>query len=134
MLPYARILVVDDSRATRRIVRRMLEGSGFGNIDEAADGGEALGCLARLTFALVISDWAMNPMSGLDLLVRLRAQPRTAGIPFIMLTAKSQKRFGAIARDNGATHYVEKPFTAPELIERVRSVPVRTMALQAMSL
>ena len=124
MLPYARILVVDDSRLTRKIIRRMLEASGFGNIDEAGDGGEALALVARLRFALVISDWNMSPMSGLDLLTRLRGQSRTAGIPFIMVTAKSQKRFGAIARDGGATHYIEKPFSAEELIARVRSVPV----------
>ena len=70
----------------------------------------------------------MSPMSGLDLLVALRGQPRTADIPFIMVTAKSQKRYGAVARDGGATHYIEKPFVADELIARVRSVPVRPLA------
>ncbi len=122
MLPYARILVVDDSRVTRKIIRRMLEASGFANIDEAADGGEALALTGRLTFGLVISDWNMSPMSGMDLLLRLRAQPRTAKIPFIMATAKSQKRYGAVARDSGATHFIEKPFTSTELLDRVNSV------------
>ena len=128
MLPYARILVVDDSRVTRKIIRRMLEASGFGNIDEAGDGGEALALTSRLHFSLVISDWNMSPMSGIDLLTRLRGQARTARIPFIMVTAKSQKRYGAVAREGGATHYIEKPFTAAELVEHVRSVPVHAMA------
>ena len=64
MLPYARILVADDSRVTRRIVRSMLEGSGHPSVDEAANGREAFALLTRRKYALVISDWNMTPMSG----------------------------------------------------------------------
>ena len=121
MLPYARILVVDDSRAMRKIIRHMLDTHGFRNVDEAADGAEALALTRKLNFSLIISDWNMSPMSGLDLLVHIRTSPRTAKIPFIMATAKAQKRFAAVARDNGTTHYLEKPFTADMLMERVRT-------------
>ncbi len=128
VLPYARILVVDDSRTMRKVIRHMLETNGWRNVDEAADGTEALELARRLNFSLIISDWNMSPMSGLDLLVQLRKAPRTANIPFIMATARAQKRFAAVARDNGATHYLEKPFTADMLMERVRAIPQQTAA------
>ena len=122
MLPYARILVVDDSRVTRRIIRNMLEGARHPSIDEAADGGEALGLLTRRSYALVISDWNMAPMSGLELLTAIRASSTLRSIPFVMATARSQKRFSGIARDQGATRYIEKPFTAAELMECIGSI------------
>lgn len=122
MLPYARILVVDDSRVTRRIIRNMLEGAGHPSIDEAADGREALGLLTRRSYALVISDWNMAPMSGLELLTAIRASPVLQAIPFVMATARSQKRFSGVARDRGATRYIEKPFTATELMACIGSI------------
>lgn len=122
MLPYARILVVDDSRVTRRIIRNMLEGAGHPSLDEAADGREALGLLTRRSYALVISDWNMAPMSGLELLTAIRASPVLRAIPFVMATARSQKRFSGIARDQGATRYIEKPFTATELMACIGSI------------
>ena len=128
MLPFARILVVDDSRAMRKIIRHMLDSNGFRSVDEAADGAEALALIRKITYALVISDWNMSPMSGLDLLVHLRTSPRTAKLPFIMATAKAQKRFAGVARDNGTTHYLEKPFTAEMLMERLRQIPFQPVA------
>ena len=122
MLPYARILVVDDSRVTRRIIRNMLESAGHPSIDEAADGREALGLLTRRSYALVISDWNMAPMSGLELLTAIRASPILRAVPFVMATAKSQKRFSGVARDQGATRYIEKPFTAVELMGCIGSI------------
>lgn len=122
MLPYARILIVDDSRVTRQIIRGMLERAGFANLDEAADGKEALGLLGRRSYALVISDWNMAPMSGLDLLTAMRSSSTLAAIPFIMATARSQKRFSDVARDRGATRYLEKPFSGETLIACLRSV------------
>ena len=122
MLPFARILIVDDSHAMRMIVRSMLQAAGQTNIDEAADGREALGLLSRRNYALVISDWNMEPMSGLDLLSAMRASPRWRNIPFVMATARSQKKFSSIARDHGATRYLEKPFKPADLIDCVSSV------------
>lgn len=122
MLPYSRILIVDDSRVTRLIVRGMLERASFANIDEAADGREALTLLHRRSFALVLSDWNMAPMTGLELLTAMRSSPNLATIPFVMVTGRSQKRFSDVARDRGATRYLEKPFDAETLIACVRSV------------
>lgn len=122
MLPFARILIVDDSRTTRRIIRGMLEASGRPNLDEAADGREALGLLERRSYALVISDWNMAPMSGLELLTAMRTRSALRSIPFIMATARSQRRFSDVARDHGATRYIEKPFTADELIGCISAI------------
>lgn len=129
MLPYARILVVDDSRVTRRIVRSMLEGAGHPTIDEAADGREALALLARRSYALVVSDWNMMPMSGLELLTAMRASPTLRSIPFVMATARSQKRFSEVARDQGATRYLQKPFTASDLATCINSIRLDTRAI-----
>ncbi len=122
MAKYSRILLVDDSAITRRVVRKMLEENGYANIDEAADGRQAVALLGQRTYSLVISDWNMAPMSGLELLASIRASIRLKGLPFIMITGNTQKKFASIARDNGATCYLVKPFTAAVLLERVTSV------------
>ena len=126
MLPFARILIVDDSHTVRLIVRSMLRAAGQNNIDEAADGREALAMLSRRHYSLVISDWNMAPMSGLDLLSAMRASPDLRNIPFVIATARSQKKFSSIARDHGATRYLEKPFTPAALVDCVRSVWTET--------
>ena len=119
MLQYARILIVDDSGITRKIVRQMLAQNGYRNVDEAANGEEALALLNKISFALVISDWNMSPISGIELLAAMRQSSRLSKIPFIMATAKAQRRFASVARDNGATHYLVKPVTAAMLMERL---------------
>ena len=104
LLPHARILIVDDSATTRRIIRSMLQGAGYRNFDEAADGGEALVLLRSRNYALVICDWMMVPMSGLDLLVAMRASPALRFTPFVMATAKAKRRFASVApRSRGDT-------------------------------
>lgn len=118
---YLRILVVDDSRVARKIVCGMLAANGFVNLDEASSGKEALDLLARRTYRLVISDWNMLPVSGLELLAAIRRSERYGQLPFIMATAKTGRKFLEIARDNGATFYLEKPFSAHDLIVRVKS-------------
>ncbi len=122
LLPYARILIVDDSATTRRIIRSMLQGAGYRNFDEAADGGEALVLLRSRNYALVICDWMMVPMSGLDLLVAMRASPALRFTPFVMATAKAKRRFASVARDHGATRYLEKPFQPSELLSCIHSI------------
>ena len=122
VLPHARILIVDDSITTRRIIRSMLLGAGYHNLDEAADGGEALVLLQSRSYALVICDWMMTPMSGLDLLAAMRASPTLRVTPFVMATGQSKRHFASIARDHGATRYLEKPFGPNELLACIRSI------------
>ena len=119
---FSKILVVDDSAVQRRIMRGLLESLGYDNIEEASDGGAALHMLAQQTFRLVLSDWDMAPMNGLELLQRMRAEPRWMRTPFIMATTKSQRKFAEIPRDDGATHFLVKPFTADMLAERMTRV------------
>ena len=124
MLRYGRVLIVEGP-IMRKVIRQMLAGSGFANFDEVPGGTEALSVLARITYALVIADWNMAPVSGMDLLVQMRALPRNRDTPFVMTTGKGQKRFAAVGRDNGATRYLEKPFTAEVLLERVGEASAR---------
>ena len=123
MLPrFARILVVDDSAVTRKVVRAMLEQIGLVNVDEAADGAEALGKIVMRRYALVVSDWFMEPMPGIELLMKLRRTERGRRLPFIMMTAQIQRRFMEVARDAGATHFLAKPFAAQTLASKIESI------------
>ena len=120
--PYARILVVDDSQVTRKLVRAMLSEIGFANVDEAEDGAQALTSLGMLRYALVISDWMMQPMSGLDLLKAVRRSSRYGRQPFIMMTTLNQRKFAEVARDAGATQFLTKPFTARNLATKIAAI------------
>ena len=120
--PYARILVVDDSQVTRKLVRAMLAELGFANVDEAEDGKQALVTLGLLRYALVVSDWMMEPMSGLDLLKAVRRSDRHSRQPFIMMTTLNQRKFAEVARDAGATQFLTKPFTARKLAEKIATI------------
>jgi two-component system chemotaxis response regulator CheY len=116
------ILVVDDYKAMVRIVRNLLHQLGFGNVDEANDGANALAKLRQKRFGLVISDWAMEPMSGLELLQAIRADPELKTLPFIMITAENRKERVAQAEQAGADGYIVKPFNAEALNERIARV------------
>ena len=82
------VLIVDDYRTMLRIIRNLLKQLDFNNVDEATDGQEALAKLRAGNFGLVISDWNMAPMTGLDLLKEVRADARLKNLPFIMITAE----------------------------------------------
>ena len=125
MLPcYSRILIVDDSATTRKAVRTMLEHAGFPIVDEASDGAQALQRIATIRYGLVISDWFMEPMSGIDLLRALRTTERGRRMPFIMMTAQNQKKFSMIARDTGTTHFLVKPFTVQMLTAKIGEIDI----------
>lgn len=84
------ILIVDDYKTMLRIVRNLLKQVGFENVDEAADGGEAFNKMKEKKYGLVISDWNMEPVTGLCLLKQVRSDGNLQGTPFIMLTAESK--------------------------------------------
>jgi two-component system chemotaxis response regulator CheY len=111
----APILLVDDYRTIRRIVATLLARSGFTDIDEAADGAEALAKMRQRRYALVISDWNMQPMGGLDLLREVRADPELGATPFVMLTAEGRTENAVAAREAGASAYLMKPFDVSTL-------------------
>jgi two-component system chemotaxis response regulator CheY len=119
------ILVVDDYRTMIRIVRNLLHQLGFENVDDAGDGAAALAKLRQGAFGLVISDWMMEPMSGLELLRQIRADPKLQALPFIMITAENRKERVAKAEQAGADGFIVKPFNAEALSDRIAAVMAR---------
>jgi two-component system, chemotaxis family, chemotaxis protein CheY len=111
------ILIVDDYNTMIRILRNLLRQLGFTNIDEANDGAAALAKMRAKDYALVISDVNMAPMSGRELLERVRADARTSNTPFVMLANDSNEPDIA-----GASTTIAKPFTAQSLKDKL--VPV----------
>jgi two-component system chemotaxis response regulator CheY len=117
----ARILVVDDEAAMRRMVRRMLHQLGYDNVDEN-DGTTVLTGLKRYAYDLVICDWQMAPNSGLEVLEFVRADPDLKALPFILLTAETTAAAVTAALNTGATDYIAKPFSAQTLATKVERV------------
>jgi two-component system, chemotaxis family, chemotaxis protein CheY len=119
------ILVVDDYQTMIRIVRNLLHQLGFDNVDDASDGAAALAKLRQGNFGLVISDWMMEPMNGLELLRQVRADPKLQALPFIMITAENRKERVAKAAQAGADGFIVKPFNAQALSDRIAAVMAR---------
>ncbi|MEW6219226.1 MAG: response regulator [Thermodesulfobacteriota bacterium] len=117
-----KILVVDDFATMRRIVKNILVGLGFKNIIEADDGTTAMDILSSEKVDLVISDWNMPKMTGLDLLKRVRADANLAKIPFIMVTAEAQQDNIILAVKAKVSQYIVKPFTAETMAEKIKKV------------
>ena len=116
------VLVVDDYKSMIRIVRGLLNQLGFHNVDEAMDGPSALTLIRSKTYGLVLSDWNMQPMSGLELLKEVRAEARTKALPFVMVTAEAKAENVVAARQAGVNNYVIKPFTLAVLKQKLTTV------------
>ncbi|MEO5338610.1 MAG: response regulator [Magnetospirillum sp. WYHS-4] len=116
------VLIVDDYKTMLRIIRNLLRQLNFVNIDEATDGSMALQKLRQGTFGLVISDWNMEPMTGIQLLREVRADPKLKHIPFIMVTAESKSENVIAAKEAGVSNYIVKPFNAETLKAKLVSV------------
>lgn len=117
-----KILVVDDYATMRRIVRNLLSQIGHLDVEEAGDGIVALQKLRETQFGLVISDWNMEPMTGLQLLKEVRADNKLSGTPFIMVTAESKTENVVAAKEAGVNNYIVKPFNADTLKQKIASV------------
>ncbi len=116
------ILIVDDYKTMLRIVRNLLNQLGFNNVEEATDGSTALQKLREKNFGLVISDWNMEPMTGLQLLKEVRADMKLKSTPFIMVTAESKTENVVAAKEAGVNNYIVKPFNAATLKQKISSV------------
>jgi len=120
------VLVVDDFPTMRKIIRNLLEQLGFNNITEAEDGSDALRKMrdsgARGNFGLVISDWNMEPMTGLQLLKEVRADNVLKTTPFIMITAENKTENVVAAKQAGVNNYIVKPFNAATLKSKMEAV------------
>ena len=116
------VLVVDDFEAMRRVIKNLLKQLDFQNVDEAQSGEQALTMLQGKDYGLVISDWDMDPMTGLDLLQEVRESNRWRHLPFIMVSAGNQEEKARIAGAAGASAFVAKPFSAEALKGKIVSV------------
>lgn len=116
------ILVVDDYNTMRRIVKNLLKQLGFDNVDEAADGGEAIAKCKEKSYGLIISDWNMEPMTGIELLKLVRADEKIKNTPFIMVTAESKPENVIAAKQAGVSNYIVKPFNAETLKGKLTAV------------
>ena len=116
------ILIVDDYKTMLRIIRNLLNQLNFGNVEEAADGKSALEKMRSKPPDLVISDWNMEPMTGIQLLREVRADATLKDTPFIMITAESKTENVVAAKEAGVSNYIVKPFNAETLKSKMVSV------------
>jgi two-component system chemotaxis response regulator CheY len=116
------VLIVDDYKTMLRIIRNLLKQIGFENVDDAADGAEALEKLRDKNYGLVISDWNMEPMTGFELLKEVRADEKMRKTPFIMVTAESKTDNVVAAKQAGVDNYIVKPFNAETLKSKLKAV------------
>jgi two-component system, chemotaxis family, chemotaxis protein CheY len=126
-----KVLVVDDFPTMRRIVKNLLKQLGFENIDEAEDGAQALSKLKGGGFGLVVSDWNMPVMEGIDLLKHVREDETLKTMPFLMVTAEAEKDKVITAIKAGVDNYVVKPFTAEVLKEKLEKIADKRPSLKA---
>lgn len=120
--PKMKILVVDDFSTMRRIVKNVLKQLGFEDIDEAEDGVQAYAKLQSDTFGFVVADWNMPNMDGLELLKKVRSDPKLKDTAFLMVTAESEKDKVITAIQAGVNSYIVKPFTAEVFKEKMDKI------------
>lgn len=130
-----KILVVDDFSTMRRIVRNLLVELGFSGplIQEADDGESALVLLRSTPFDLVVTDWNMPNMTGIELLRAIRAEASLKGLPVLMVTAENNRDQIIAAAQAGVNGYIVKPFTAITLQEKLTKIFERIAASGANS-
>ena len=117
-----RVVIVDDYTTMLRILRNLLRQLEINNVDEASDGDTAYHLMQKNPPDLIISDWNMAPVTGLDLLKRVRADAKLRHIPFIMVTAESKTENVVAAKQAGVSNYIVKPFNADTLRAKIASV------------
>lgn len=117
-----RILIVDDQASMRGLMRYSLQQLGIRNVEEAKDGSGALQELQHSKFDLVISDWNMEPVDGLELLKTIRSNPLTQKTPFIMSTGNKEREKVQTAIKAGVNNYIVKPFTVEQLKKKIEAV------------
>jgi two-component system, chemotaxis family, chemotaxis protein CheY len=117
-----KVLIVDDFSTMRKIVRNIIKQIGFKNIIEADDGKSAVKELKKGKVDLILCDWNMPEMSGIDLLKTVRSDGGLKDIPFVMITAEAQKDYILEAVKEGVSNYIVKPFTAETISEKLTKI------------
>jgi len=124
------ILVVEDEAALLALLRYNLERQGF-NVEEATDGQEALLRIAEAKPDLVLLDWMLPAMSGIEVCRQIRRRPATRDLPVIMVTARTEDQDAVRALDTGADDYISKPFAVEALMARIRALLRRASNVSA---
>jgi len=123
-----RVLIVDDMDVLRRLIIHMLRDLGFTDMVEAHDGSHALGLLRQDRFDLVITDWQMEPMSGYQLLLAMKASRALAEVPLILMSEINSAEHIQLAFRGGCKGYLLKPFSPKNLSRQIRGVFPRPAA------
>jgi two-component system chemotaxis response regulator CheY len=118
------ILIVDDMAAMRKILKTLLAQLGYKNVDEAEDGKQALEILRKNPdkYELVITDWNMPNMTGIELVQEIRKDEKLKHLPILMVTAEAKKENVLMAIKAGVNNYIVKPFTAETLKEKIEKI------------
>lgn len=116
------ILIVDDQQSMRELTRHCLNQIGVSQVTAAKSGEEAIETLGKMKFDLIISDWNMDGISGLELLTKIRSNPVIKKLPFIMATGQKDKNQVMAAKEAGVNNYIVKPFSTADLRKRVEAV------------
>ncbi len=117
-----KVLVVDDFATMRKVVRNLLKQVGYEDIVEAEDGVMALKALKSQKIDVIVSDWNMPNMTGLELLKAVRADADLSKTPFLMVTAEALQDNVVAAVKAGVNNYIVKPFTAEVLNEKIKKI------------
>ncbi|MFM7273506.1 MAG: chemotaxis response regulator CheY [Gammaproteobacteria bacterium] len=117
-----KVLVVDDFESMRRIVKQVLNDIGFKDVSLADDGATALPMLKSGNFGLLITDWNMPQMEGIDLVKAVRADPRIKSTPILMVTAEAKREQIIQAAQAGVNDYIVKPFTPDTLKAKIEKI------------
>ncbi len=120
--PKMKILIVDDMSTMRRIMKNALRQLGYNNIEEAEDGQVAFAKLGQWPVDLVVTDWNMPNMDGLELLKAVRADPTLRALPVLLVTAQAEQKHVLEAIRAGASNYIVKPFTADTLKTKIDKI------------
>lgn len=124
------ILIVDDHKTMLRIIKNLLAQIGLENVDEASDGQDALHKLVKKPYDLILSDWNMMPMTGLEFLQLVRKEPSYLhqNVPFVMITAEARVENVMEAKKAGVDDYIVKPFNAETLETKITAAMRRRAA------
>lgn len=128
--PDMNVLIIDDHKTMLRVIKNLLQQINITKIDEAGDGQEALQKLTQKKYNLILSDWNMMPMTGLQLLQQVRSDStfQHQNVPFIMITAEARPENVVEAKKSGVDNYIIKPFDAATLKTKIHAALVKRNA------
>ena len=121
-MPDLKILIVDDSPTMRRILVNTVIKAGYPSVKEAEDGRDALAKMMAGKFDLLMTDWNMPNMNGLELVEAVRADANLKGIPILMVTTRNMKEDIVTAIKSGVNGYIVKPFDAKTLNTKITEI------------